>query len=255
MEELKIFSSSQFGDIRVQQIDGEPWFVAIDVCNALAINNNRDAVARLDKDEKMTVGLTDGHSGKRGGAQSIVMVNEAGMYTLVLSSRKPESKDFKRWITHEVIPSIRKTGGYVYNDEQFLDIYLPQADEATKLLFRTTLGTIRKLTDQAAENQPFVDFANHVSNTDDLITVAEFAKMINGGGISIGRNKLFDWLRENGYVRENREPYQKYVDAGLFKVREVAKESVYGTKIFSQTFVTGKGQLHLTKKLREAFAA
>lgn len=112
MNEVTVFESEQFGTVRTVLIENEPWFVATDVCRALEIKNNRDALTRLDDDEKMTVALTDSHSGQRGGAQSITVVNEPGLYSLVLGSRKPEAKVFKRWITHEVIPSIRKTGSY-----------------------------------------------------------------------------------------------------------------------------------------------
>lgn len=115
-EPLTVFSSPEFGSIRTLVRDGEPWFVAVDVCKAMDVKNSRDAIVRLDSDEKMTVGLTDSHSGRRGGAQSITIVNEPGMYTLVLGSRKPEAKTFKRWITHEVIPAIRKTGKYQQAD-------------------------------------------------------------------------------------------------------------------------------------------
>lgn len=93
--------------------DGEPWFVAADVCRALEIGNPSDALGRLDSDERMTLDLTEGHSGQRGGAQKLNIVNEPGLYTLVLGSRKPEAKAFKRWITHEVIPTIRKHGAYM----------------------------------------------------------------------------------------------------------------------------------------------
>jgi len=115
-EPLTVFSSPEFGSVRTLVRDGEPWFVAVDVCRAMDVKNSRDAIVRLDSDEKMTVGLTDSHSGRRGGAQSITIVNEPGMYTLVLGSRKPEAKTFKRWITHEVIPAIRKTGKYQQAD-------------------------------------------------------------------------------------------------------------------------------------------
>ena len=115
-EPLTVFSSPEFGSVRTLVRDGEPWFVAVDVCKAMDVKNSRDAIVRLDSDEKMTVGLTDSHSGRRGGAQSITIVNEPGMYTLVLGSRKPEAKTFKRWITHEVIPAIRKTGKYQQAD-------------------------------------------------------------------------------------------------------------------------------------------
>lgn len=109
MNELKVFNNPQFGEIRAVEKDGELWFVAADVCKALDIQNSRDAVARLDEDEKNTVVLTDGNRGN----PNVSIVNEPGLYSLVLGSRKPEAKAFKRWITHEVIPSIRKTGGYI----------------------------------------------------------------------------------------------------------------------------------------------
>lgn len=115
-EPLTVFSSPEFGSVRTLVRDGEPWFVAVDVCRAMDVGNSRMAVNRLDNDEKMTVSLTDSHSERRGGAQSITIVNEPGMYTLVLGSRKPEAKTFKRWITHEVIPAIRKTGKYQQAD-------------------------------------------------------------------------------------------------------------------------------------------
>ena len=105
--ELQVFNSSEFGNVRVVQVDGEPWFVAADVCRALEISNSRDAVARLDDDEK-GVGSTD----TLGGKQGMQIINEPGLYTLVLGSRKPEAKTFKRWVTHEVLPTIRKTGSY-----------------------------------------------------------------------------------------------------------------------------------------------
>lgn len=109
---LSTFLNDQFGSVRTLTIDGEPWFVAVDVCRALDIANPRDAVKRLEDDERMTVDLTDCHSKQRGGAQKLNAINEPGLYSLVLASRKPEAKAFKRWITHEVIPAIRKTGAY-----------------------------------------------------------------------------------------------------------------------------------------------
>lgn len=142
---LEIFKSEQFGEVRTILIGNEPWFVAIDVCAALSISNNRDAVGRLDDDEKMTVDLTDSHSGVRGGAQKISVVNESGLYTLVLSSRKPEAKAFKRWITHEVIPIIRKTGGYIDNVELLVETYFSDAPEDHKTIFKGLFSNIQAL--------------------------------------------------------------------------------------------------------------
>ena len=108
---IQVYQNEQFGEVRTVMVNGEPWFVAVDVCRALGLNNTGMAIARLGLDEIMTISLTDSHSGQRGGAQSCGIVNEPGLYSLVLGSRKPEAVTFKRWITHEVIPSIRKTGG------------------------------------------------------------------------------------------------------------------------------------------------
>lgn len=116
MNEMQVFENKMFGQLRTVEQNGQTWFVAADVCRALEVKNGRDAVARLDEDEKMTVGLTDSHSGQRGGAQMMTLVNEPGLYTLVLGSRKPEAKAFKRWVTHDVLPAIRKHGLYVQEE-------------------------------------------------------------------------------------------------------------------------------------------
>jgi prophage antirepressor-like protein len=113
MSNLIPFQSEQFGEVRVVMREGEPWWVAVDVCRVLDISNSRDAVNSLEDDEKMTVGNTDGHSGQRGGAQFLNIVSESGLYSLIFRSHKPEAKNFRRWVTHEVIPSIRKHGGYL----------------------------------------------------------------------------------------------------------------------------------------------
>ena len=115
MNELTVFDNSDFGTLRSIMLEGEPWFVAADVCRSLEIGNVSDALKRLDDGEKMTVDSTEGHSGRRGGAQMMNVVNKPGLYTLVLGSRKPEAKAFRRWITHEVIPAIRKNGAYAIN--------------------------------------------------------------------------------------------------------------------------------------------
>ena len=117
-QELAVFNNEQFGEIRTVNISGEPWFVAADVCRALEIVNHKDALSRLDEDEKSGVGLTDPH----GREQITNVINEPGLYSLILSSRKPEARLFKRWITHEIIPSIRKTGSYAMNGRVHAEI-------------------------------------------------------------------------------------------------------------------------------------
>ena len=161
MSDIKIFENEEFGTIRTATIDNEPWFVAVDVCKALDISNSRDAVKRLDNDEKGVV-LTD----TLGGEQEVTTINEPGLYTLVLSSRKPEAKQFKRWITHEVIPAIRKTGGYIAGEENMSDDELMaqalivakrKLDERTAQLEQRAVQLV-EANEQLEENKPKVVF-------------------------------------------------------------------------------------------------
>lgn len=151
MNDIQVFSNEKFGQVRTVIQDGEPWFVAADVCKALELDQVSNAVRKLDDDEKTLISI----KGIAGGAgnPNVTAVSEPGLYSLVLGSRKKEAKDFKRWITHEVIPTIRKTGGYVHNSEVFIRNYLPFADDTTKQLFRLTLDVVDKQNKQIAEQQ------------------------------------------------------------------------------------------------------
>ena len=134
MYEIKIFENEAFRQLRTTTINDEPWFA--DVCRVLGLGNPTNAVKRLEKDERMVISSIEGHSGKRGGAHMMNVVNESGLFSLILGSRKPEAKQFKRWITHEILPSIRKTGGYIANQEELSeDEILARAHEiASKIL-------------------------------------------------------------------------------------------------------------------------
>lgn len=243
---LQIFKNDQFGEVRTIVKDGEPWFVAADVCRALEHSNVTIAMDRLDDDEKAKLNL-----GLSGGDTNCV--NEPGLYTLVLGSRKPQAKEFRRWITHDIVPTIRKTGGYVANDELFLATYLPNADEATKAMFTATLATMRSLNEKIERDKPLVQFAEHVGSTSDCLTIRQFAKIVNDETIPLGEKRLFKWLRERKYLDQNNVAYQRYIDSGYFNVREVSKNTVVGARVFPQTIVTGKGQIYLLSKLREEF--
>lgn len=157
MNELKVFENEQFGKIRTVVVNNEPWFVGADVCNALEIKNSRDAISRLDEDEKDVV-LTD----TLGGNQKMSVINEAGLYTLILGSRKSEAKAFKRWITHEVIPTIRKTGGYVNNDELFISTYFDDAPEEMKQIFRTNLAALHHKNEIIAQQRKEIEHKEDV---------------------------------------------------------------------------------------------
>ena len=253
---MQVFSSEQFGNVRVVERDGEPWFVAADVCKALEIGNPSQALVRLEDDEKFTTLISN--EGAASGTSSMAFVNEPGLYSLVLGSRKPEAKVFKRWVTSDILPSIRRTGGYVANEDMFLNTYLPHADEPTRAMFHAQLQVIRSMDAtiarqqaQLAEQQPKVEFADHVADSKTLLTVSAFAKIVQNENIKLGRNKLMAWLRDRGYLRANNEPYQQYIKQGLFQAREVYVNGM----VHPVTFITGKGQLYLVEKLRAEFCA
>ena len=254
MNELQIFKSHEFGEIRTTIQNGEPWFVAADVCKALDIENNRKATNRLDDDEKNTVTLSDGNRGN----PNTTIVNEAGLYSLVLGSRKPEAKAFKRWITHEVLPTIRRTGGYVNSAEAFIGHYLPHADESTRTMFRAQLKAIEELNAKIEADKPKVLFADAVSSSDTTILVGEMAKILKQNGVDIGQKRFFEWLRQNGYLikRKGSEwnmPTQRSMELGLFEIKESTHLDGNGCNITTKTpKITGKGQQYFIGEFLQA---
>lgn len=249
MNQLKIFTSNQFGEIRTTVQNGEPWFVAADVCKALELPDTHKAIGRLDDDEKDRNSIPT-----PGGKQNVSVVNEAGLYSLVLGSRKPEAKAFKRWITHEVLPVIRKTGGYVNNADSFVDHYFPGADHATKDFIRTMLDNTEKLNKQIEEQKPKVLFADAVSSSDTSILVGEMAKLLKQNNIDMGQKRFFEWLRSNGYLIKRKGtdwnmPTQRSMEMGLFEIKESTHIDGNGCNITTKTpKVTGKGQQYFINK-------
>ncbi|WP_089281305.1 phage antirepressor KilAC domain-containing protein [Anaerovirgula multivorans] len=248
MKELQIFKNQEFGQVRVLEKDGEPWFVAKDVCEILEIKNTTDALKRLDNDEvtRLNLGGLSGDSN---------LVNEYGLYSLVLGSRKKEAKKFKRWITHEVIPSIRKHGAYMttetiektLNDPDFI------IGLATKL--KEEQERNKMLQDKIVEDKPFTNFGKSIAHSSDCITIGEFAKVLRNKGINIGRNRLFDWLRDNSFLiktgRERNNPQQRYVEQGLFQIKESVIHAIDGDMVRTTTLLTGKGQMYFLNKLQQ----
>ena len=251
MNDLQIFENKDFGKVRIVTVDNLPWFVAADVCKALEIGNPSQATSRLDADERFTT-LISNDSAATGKSQAL-FVNESGLYSLVLGSRKPEAKQFKRWITHEVIPTIRKTGGYVNNDDLFVNTYLPNADDTTKALFRSTLETIRAQNAKLEEYKPKAIFADAVSASKSSILVGELAKILQQNGVAIGQNRLFAWLRNNGYLccygERYNMPTQRSMEMSLFEIKETTINNPDGSIRVSRTVkVTGKGQQYFINK-------
>ena len=173
---IEIFKNEQFGEVRTILIGGEPWFVAVDVCNALDIGNPSQAISKLDDDEKVTLTTNEGHSGKLGGAQMLNVISEAGLYSLILKSRKPEAKAFKRWITHEVIPTIRKTGGYM--TDSLLERI--QREPAVIVEFAQALilekNRVKALECELNTAKPKADYYDAFINPDDCTNIRTTAK-------------------------------------------------------------------------------
>ena len=245
---IKIFENEKFGRIRTITKDGEPWFVIADVCRALEIRNSRMVAGRLDRDELMSVKLTSG-----GQRREMTVINESGLYAVIIRSDKPQAQSFRKWLTSEVIPTIRRTGGYVGNEEMFIENYLPFLDEPYQNLFRLQMMAINQLNERIRHDQPLVEFANQVSNTNNLIDMNVMAKLARAENIPVGRNKLYGWLKRKGVLMANNLPYQTFIDRGYFSVKESVFETPTMTKTYQQTFVTGKGQLFIIGLLRKYY--
>lgn len=252
---IEIFKNEQFGEVRTVLIGKEPWFVANDVLRVLAISNSKDALRTLDDDEKSGVDIIDPH----GRTQKTNCISEAGLYSIILRSRKPEAKAFKRWITHEVIPTIRKTGGYINDTEKLVETYFGDVNVyqkgIVKALFdnaKSMQDKINRLTSEAEVNKPLVDFANHVgllATSNSNVNMQTMAKLLCDNGINIGRNQLFEILRKNKILMERNIPYQQYVDRGYFLVKESIVDKGGTTDIVQTTLVTPKGQLWVQNKI------
>ena len=245
---IKIFENEEFGKVRTVIKDGEPWFILADICKVLEISNSRMVAGRLDTEELMSVKLTSG-----GQRREMTAVSESGLYAVILRSDKPQAKPFRKWVTTEVLPMIRRTGGYVANEDMFIENYLPFLEEPYQGLFRLQMIAINQLNERIRHDQPLVEFANQVSNTDNLIDMNAMAKLAIEENIPIGRNRLFRWLRENEILMSNNLPYQKFIDRGYFAVKESVFETPTMTKTYQQTFVTGKGQAYIIGRLKKEF--
>ncbi len=247
---IQTFVNEEFGAVRTLMKDGQPWFVANDVANALGYSKPRNAVAtHVDEDDALKQGLID----SLGRTQQMTFINESGFYSLVLASRLPNAKKFKRWVTAEILPTIRKTGGYVGNEDMFVESYLPFADDAVKNLFRLNLITIRQLNEKIKKDEPLVQFANQVADTENVIDIGRMARLAKAENIRIGRNRLFRFLKECGVFMTNNLPYQQYIERGYFVVKESLFEAHGVMKTYQQTYVTGKGQRYVIKLLKERY--
>lgn len=225
---------------------GEPWFVAKDVCDILGHSNVSMALDRLDDDERSKFNL-----GRQGETN---IVNEAGLYSLVLGSRKPEAHEFKRWVTHEVLPQIRRTGGYIPTTDADDDMTI--LAKAVMIGQRTMEAQKQRIAEQQSrivELEPKARFADAVAASDGTCLIGELAKMLRQNGLKVGQNRLFRILRDDGYLGKsasNRNvPTQRAMELGLFRIKETTVTHADGHTTVSRTpKVTGKGQTYFIRR-------
>jgi len=249
MNEMKVFENSEFGKLTVIEKKGEPFFIAKEVANILGYDKTSNLTRRLCDDEK------DAHlMSTLGGEQEKIIINESGLYNAIFGSKKPEAIKFKKWVTSEILPSIRKHGGYI-----------PKSDSPREIMAKAIKiadSTIKEL-DIKIENyqikleqaKPMIEFAEQVANSAESVELGIYAKAINDANINIGRNKLFSILKEYKYLMEDNIPYQKYIDNGYFEVIEKTYNTVFGDRIYFQTYITGRGQIKIFEKLKKILNA
>lgn len=243
MEQLQIFSNEEFGEIRTVVINNEPVFCLSDICKALEMSNPTMVAQRLDEDERTKLDL-----GRQGETN---FITESGLYAVILRSDKPNAKKFRKWVTSEVLPSIRKNGGYIAGQETLSD------DE---LLSKALLVAQKKIDEKnqliaiqdtrIQEMLPKERFADAVASSETSILIGDLAKILRQNGIKIGQKRLFVWLRENGYLIKRKGtdwnmPTQKSMERGLLEVKERTISNPDGSvRVTKTSKVTGKGQVY-----------
>ena len=249
MNEIKIFDNPEFGKVRTMEINGEPYFVGKDVAEILEYNNTKDAIAtHVDADDRTVIQRSENTTleiPNRG----LTVINESGLYSLILSSKLPKAKEFKRWVTSEVLPSIRKHGAYAV-DELLND---PEFAIKTFTALKEEREKSKRLSEQIEADKPKVIFADSVSAAKSSILVGDLAKLLKQNGINIGQNRLFEWLRQKGYLikggSSKNMPTQKAAEMGLFEVKVSTVNNPDGSiRETKTTKVTGKGQVYFVNK-------
>ena len=246
---MTLFTNEELGNVRALEIDGEPYFVGKDVAEILGYERPTDAVRkRVDPDDRGVAKMET-----PSGAQEMTIINESGLYSLILSSKLPKAKEFKRWVTAEVLPAIRKTGGYVNDTKQFVDYYFADCNTYGREAITLMLNETKRMANQLKAQAPKVLFAEAVEGSKTSIPVGDLAKLIKQNGVDIGQNRLFSWLRMNDYLIKSGDrknmPTQKSMDLGLFEVKISTFYRPDGTVDIAKTpKVTGRGQTYLINK-------
>lgn len=244
MNELQVFNNAMFGNVRVLLQGDEPWFVAKDVANTLGYQNgSRDVNRHTDEEDRTKTMVFDGNQNKE-----TILINESGLYSLVLSSKLPNAKQFKRWVTSDVLPSLRKYGTYSMD----IPRTLPDALKA----YANEIEAHNQTRALLEEQKPKVLFADAVSASDTDILIGDLAKLLNQNGHNIGQNRLFERLRNEGYLISRKGgsyniPTQRAMEMGLFRIKETAITHSDGRVSLNKTpKVTGKGQLYFINRYK-----
>nr|DAU18255.1 MAG TPA: repressor domain protein [Bacteriophage sp.] len=250
-EKYEVFTNEEFGQVRTIVVDEKPYFCASDVAKALGYAKPNNAISQHCK-YTLKQGIPHPQSPDKKIEMSFIP--EGDVYRLIIRSKLPSAEKFERWVFDEVLPTIHKHGAYM--TEQTIEKVLTDPDFLIQLATQLKHEQeARRLAEKKIEEQkPLVEFANKVSNTSNVIDMGKMAKLIKDENINIGRNRLFTWLRKNKILMSNNIPYQRYIEGGYFQVKESTYETPYGTKTQQTTYVTGKGQIYITEKLRKEFS-
>lgn len=249
---IQIFNNEEFGQVRTVAIDNEPWFVGKDVAVSLGYTDINHSILDHVDEEDRTNSKTQGQNDPEFGQRGTWLINESGLYSLVMSSKLATAKRFKRWVTGEVLPAIRKTGGYIQGEESMSDDDLiARALVMAQKKIELREQQLKEKDAQLELQKPKVDFADHVTDSDNAIDMGTFAKYAQKQGITMGRNTLFKWLRDQGVLMDNNVPYQRYLNAGWFRVIENIYNTGSGQYTTPKTLVTGKGQVALINYIRK----
>lgn len=243
---IQVFNNKEFGEVRVIEENGKPLFCGNDVAKALGYSNAPDAMRRHCR---AIVKRDTPISGKM---QEINYIPEGDVYRLITHSKLPAAERFESWVFDTVLPSIRKTGGYIQGEESMSDDDLiARALVMAQKKIELREQQLKEKDAQLELQKPKVDFADHVTDSDNAIDMGTFAKYAQKQGITMGRNTLFKWLRDQGVLMDNNVPYQRYLNAGWFKVIELTYNTGSGQYTNPKTLVTGKGQVALINYIRK----
>lgn len=240
---IKVFSNCDFGEIRIAvNENGEALFCLLDVCKALGLSNPSMVKERLDFSNLSSIEVTTKSANRHGGftrTTTMTYIGEANLYRCIFQSKKEEAKGFQNWVFGEVLPQIRKTGGYI-----------PVAKEDDEMtVMAKALGIMKRTLEEKErlieEQRPMAELGKQVSGSDNNIMVGEMAKILYENGIEIGRRRMYKWLRENGYIfKKTREPMQKWIEKGIMTVKECWITTDHGMELSVTPMITGKGQQH-----------